>query len=68
LTFDFVRHNPLESSGTSPNFLIAMALLKSPVAGVTGAAECDRAEVASGGAEAVRTLSHLAAEEFGSTQ
>jgi hypothetical protein len=35
---------------------------------VTGAAECDRAEVASGGAQAVRTLNHHAAEEFGSTQ
>jgi hypothetical protein len=29
----FERHNPLKSSNTSPNFLITLASLKSPVAG-----------------------------------
>jgi len=38
-------HNALKSSGTSPNFLITLASLKSPVAGSPVRA-CDRADVA----------------------
>jgi hypothetical protein len=33
LVFDIAHHSALKSSGTSPNFLITLASLKSPVAG-----------------------------------